>query len=241
MAERHENAHAAPAAKCSHCQQAFDSNSHRGRKRTYCSDRCREAAYRARRAAERLSYGKCEVETCEVPHRSRSARWCEMHYARWYRNNPVEDGRLRGGTCHHCSKPTGSRRRYYCSNLCRTRTRIGAIYDPARACVVCASPIEHEERYNRNGCCSTQCSDTARLVASYGLTIQDYRAIHEAQDGRCAVCHKHATRLRIDHRHADESVRGLLCNECNLGLGLLFRDDPLVLRRAAAYLDVIPP
>jgi hypothetical protein len=31
MAERHENAHAAQAAKCSHCQQAFDSNSHRGR------------------------------------------------------------------------------------------------------------------------------------------------------------------------------------------------------------------
>jgi hypothetical protein len=153
---------------------------------------------------------------------------------------PVEDGRLRGGTCHHCGKPTGSRRRYYCSKLCHTRTRIGAIYDPARACVVCASPIKHEERYNKNGCCSTQCSDTARLIASYGLTIQDYRAIHEAQDGRCAVCRNHATRLRIDHRHADGSVRGLLCNECNLGLGL-FRDDPLILRRAAAYLDGIPP
>jgi hypothetical protein len=225
MAERYENVSASQMAHCGYCQQAFDPRGHRGRKRKYCSDRCREAAYRARRAAERISYGKCEVETCEAPRRSRSAQWCEMHYARWYRNNPVEDGRLRGGTCHHCGKPTGSKRRYYCSKLCHTRTRIRATYDPDRVCVVCASPIKHEERYNRNGCCSTQCSDTARLIASYGLTLQKYQAIREAQDGRCAVCRSHATRLRIDHRHADGIVRGLLCNECNLGLGL-FRDDP---------------
>jgi hypothetical protein len=155
---------------------------------------------------------------------------------RWYRGNPVEDGRLRGGTCHHCGKPTGSRRRYYCSQLCHTRTRIGVSYDPDRRCIVCAAPILHEERFNRNGCCSTQCSDTVRLVASYGLTIEQYRDIYEAQEGKCAICGRHAVKLRIDHHHGDGMVRGLLCNECNLGLGL-FRDNSLILQRAFRYID----
>jgi hypothetical protein len=97
-------------------------------------------------------------------------------------------------------------------------------------------PLLHEERFNRNGCCSTQCSDTVRLVASYGLTIEQYRGIYEAQEGKCAICGKHAAKLRIDHHHGDGMVRGLLCNECNLGLGL-FRDSSLILQRAAGYID----
>jgi predicted nucleic acid-binding Zn ribbon protein len=221
---------------CAHCGRSFDPFAHRGRRRRYCSDRCREASYRVRRAAERPTYDVCTVEGCGTRRRSKSALWCEMHYARWYRGNPVEDGRLRGGTCHHCSKPTGSKRRYYCSQLCRTRTRIGVVYDPDRRCVVCVTPIMHEERFNRNGCCSTQCSDTVRLVASYGLTIGRYREIYEAQGGKCAICRKRAARLRIDHHHGDGIVRGLLCNECNLGLGL-FCDNPLMLAKAARYIE----
>jgi len=221
---------------CAHCGRYFDPVARPGRRRRYCSDRCREAAYRARRAAERPNYGACVVEGCGTPRRSKSATWCEMHYARRYRGNPVEDGRLRGGTCHHCGKPTGSRRRYYCSQLCHTRTRIGVSYDPDRRCIVCAAPILHEERFNRNGCCSTQCSDTVRLVASYGLTIEQYRDIYEAQEGKCAICGRHAVKLRIDHHHGDGMVRGLLCNECNLGLGL-FRDNSLILQRAFRYID----
>jgi hypothetical protein len=45
--------------------------------------------------------------------------------------------------------------------------------------------------------------------------------------------------LHIDHHHGDGVVRGLLCNQCNLGLGL-FRDDSSILRRAAEYLEQRP-
>jgi len=221
---------------CAHCERLFHPRAHRGRERRYCSERCRVAAYRPRRAAERPTFSSCEVETCETPRRSRNARWCEMHYMRWYRDHPVEDGRLRGGTCHHCGKPTGSRRRYYCSTLCRTRTRIGVPYEPHRTCVVCGASIEFDERYNRAGCCSTQCSDTVRLTASYGMTPDQYRSMYEAQGGACAVCHMRTKKLNIDHHHRGGFVRGLLCNQCNLGLGL-FQDDSALLRRAADYLD----
>jgi Recombination endonuclease VII len=63
--------------------------------------------------------------------------------------------------------------------------------------------------------------------------------MHDAQGGACALCRKPAKKLNIDHHHGDGVVRGLLCNTCNLGLGL-FQDDPAILRRAADYLDRLP-
>lgn len=42
--------------------------------------------------------------------------------------------------------------------------------------------------------------------------------------------------LLIDHCHQGGHVRGLLCDQCNRGIGLL-QDDPDVLERAVAYLD----
>ena len=55
-----------------------------------------------------------------------------------------------------------------------------------------------------------------------------------AHEGVCAIC---ATRehLRIDHDHVSGKIRGLLCNEHNLGLGK-FKDNPDHLIAAAEYL-----
>jgi hypothetical protein len=64
-----------------------------------------------------------------------------------------------------------------------------------------------------------------------------------AQDGRCAVCGRAASKLMVDHDHAccpgvegcPRCVRGLLCGACNSMLGFA-RDDLATLRRAAEYL-----
>lgn len=80
-----------------------------------------------------------------------------------------------------------------------------------------------------------------RLLKKYGLTIEEYEALYEAQDGVCAICKcppeeaGRWERLMVDHDHETQEVRGLLCQNCNSGLGH-FRDDPELLRRAVLYL-----
>ncbi len=58
-----------------------------------------------------------------------------------------------------------------------------------------------------------------------------------SQGNTCAVCVQVGVERRhVDHDHRTGEVRGILCVNCNGGLGQ-FRDDPAVLRRAADYLD----
>lgn len=63
------------------------------------------------------------------------------------------------------------------------------------------------------------------------------------QEGRCAICGTHEPsktgrkrRMSVDHDHTTDKIRGLLCDTCNRGIGLL-KDSPNVLRAATAYLE----
>jgi ATP-dependent exoDNAse (exonuclease V) beta subunit len=61
-----------------------------------------------------------------------------------------------------------------------------------------------------------------------------YRASTRAI-GECVICGRIGPRDQ-DHDHVTGQVRGLLCRRCNLALGHLL-DDPILVHRAAAYLD----
>ena len=75
-----------------------------------------------------------------------------------------------------------------------------------------------------------------RRLEMYGITVADFDQILTAQDGRCACCLKVSGRtLHVDHDHKTGKPRGLLCSNCNTGLGL-FGDDPILLRMALEYL-----
>jgi hypothetical protein len=72
-------------------------------------------------------------------------------------------------------------------------------------------------------------------MRTYGMTVADLDAMLLAQHGVCAICQV-APAAHVDHDHQTDKVRGLLCFRCNAALGQL-GDDPLVLRRAARYVE----
>ena len=80
-----------------------------------------------------------------------------------------------------------------------------------------------------------------RLKATYNIDLTDFNEMVKDQEGKCIICEKHQrdmkTSICVDHCHTTGHIRGLLCRECNTGLGL-FKDNSLLLQRAAIYLDV---
>lgn len=81
----------------------------------------------------------------------------------------------------------------------------------------------------------------SNLKKSYGITEEYYDQMLAAQGGKCAICLTDRPTgkwkvFAVDHCHVSGLVRGLLCNECNRGMGLL-KDSAELLRAAADYLD----
>lgn len=72
-------------------------------------------------------------------------------------------------------------------------------------------------------------------LKQYGLTLEDFDKMVAEQGGACAICGTVPEQLCVDHCHEKGVVRGLLCSECNAGLGKL-GDTIGALERAVAYL-----
>lgn len=95
-------------------------------------------------------------------------------------------------------------------------------------------------RYRDDPVNSKRRADYHRL-RTHGVTREWYDAKLSEQGGVCAICGADTPRAKrrvhfyVDHDHRTGEPRGLLCCQCNYGLGH-FGDDPEVLRRAATYL-----
>src|SRR5687768_13778244 len=63
----------------------------------------------------------------------------------------------------------------------------------------------------------------AHLRRRFGITIEQYEQLLEAQGGVCGICGRPPGKLRlaVDHNHETGEVRGLLCSDCNTAIGLL--------------------
>ncbi len=75
-------------------------------------------------------------------------------------------------------------------------------------------------------------------LRKYGLTLDQYDELSVQQGDKCKICggiNKNGKRLFVDHSHTTGKIRGLLCSNCNSGLGF-FEDNPQILINAAEYL-----
>lgn len=93
--------------------------------------------------------------------------------------------------------------------------------------------VEQRENFRSN-------SRKARLKREYGITVERYQELLKEQNFMCVIC---TTPLRegdpnthIDHCHKSGVIRGILCTNCNRGLGHL-KDSMEILEKAIRYLE----
>jgi len=205
---------------------------------------------------------RCAVEGCDRKYHAND--YCEMHLARFNRNgDPGPADRVRAerkAPClvEDCEEPSSAK--MLCPKHYQRFLRFGDPLHvpkgahpagPVRHCKWCGK--EFDKRVGgRLLCCSDKCRRIVELLVSrlstYGMTVDRYRKIWDAQGGVCRLCGNEQQgrleTLAVDHDHAccpgkrscGKCVRGLLCDRCNNGLGC-FGDDVALIRSAADYVE----
>ena len=76
------------------------------------------------------------------------------------------------------------------------------------------------------------------LVKTYGITVGEWEDLFNSQGRACAVCRDSDTKNSwyVDHNHHTGEIRGILCNGCNVLIGMA-KDHPQVLQDAKNYLE----
>ena len=102
--------------------------------------------------------------------------------------------------------------------------------------------IRRDNGKHRNDCiqCLRDKKNAVQYKQLYNISLSDYDKLYELQGGVCAMCFlpqvdPRKTRLCVDHCHTTGVVRGLLCSNCNVAIGLL-KDDERLLQRGIEYL-----
>lgn len=85
------------------------------------------------------------------------------------------------------------------------------------------------------------------LKTRFSITLDQYNDMLIKQNNVCAICKKPETQidprlnrikaLAVDHCHNTKKVRGLLCNQCNTGIGML-KEDKKIFLSAMEYLKI---
>jgi len=80
----------------------------------------------------------------------------------------------------------------------------------------------------------------AYFIKTFEITLDQYDKMLSDQQGKCKICGRlggdiRIERLVVDHNHVTDKIRGLLCQSCNRGMGLL-KDSLEILGKAINYL-----
>lgn len=113
------------------------------------------------------------------------------------------------------------------------------------SCLLWLDPIKFRPHKKTLDRLTGQCSRCLTRWEKYKLRPADISAMLQSQNGCCALCCVElGDAINIDHDHeccpgkktCGRCIRGILCSNCNVGLGKL-RDSAELLRRAAKYIE----
>lgn len=139
---------------------------------------------------------------------------------------------------------------------CKQFKPSGFFYKWSRSCLACKR-LAARTWYRKN---SNRSKNTSRKWAkkhwalvqsynrqlnrktSYGLDSDTFDKMFKGQRQKCAICFKRlrdrgrgSDSVAVDHDHKASRVRGILCRDCNCGLGN-FRDSVKLLKSAIVYI-----
>lgn len=217
-----------PSGPCEQCGEQIP----RGRRwgARFCCPECKQSSYDAAARA-----GNARVRAARV----KSCSWCR---------GSLGDKRMDARFCSdQCADSWGNHQKALMARRAKQAAR--------KPCELCGKPIPEGRRADAVYC-STRCKQLSQRSLSprsrrtaqdynlnylYGITREEFDAALAAQGGGCAICGttewsgRH-NRPCADHCHATRRFRGILCSNCNQGVGM-FGDAPARLRAAAAYLE----
>lgn len=83
------------------------------------------------------------------------------------------------------------------------------------------------------------------LLRKYGLTLEGWKYLLEQQNYQCKICYvdfdlnnpRSGNAPVVDHSHSTGKVRGVLCSQCNKGVGC-FKDDLNIVHSVLNYLNL---
>lgn len=126
----------------------------------------------------------------------------------------------------------------------RHKTNVDGYSHICKQCILSEKKAKRDARRAYDAAVLADAHKNANLRLHYGMTLEDYDARLAGQEGVCAICGRGPEGFQrsfaVDHDHTSGRVRGILCPDCNRGLGG-FRDDPVLLQKAIEYLTKIEP
>jgi hypothetical protein len=174
---------------------------------------------------------KCIIDSCNGPHRARG--YCVTHY-----NSLVSSGELvlvlprrTDSKCIRCKGKDTMVKSSYCRKCATDMEKVRR--DANKSSI----NEKRRERY------SPEKNKKRRIVNVYNVTIEEYNTMVTKHANRCAICNCYSESLHVDHDHSccpgtrscGKCIRGLLCSNCNNGLGR-FYDNITTLENAIKYL-----
>lgn len=140
-------------------------------------------------------------------------------------------------TCKKCGE---SKSDEFFSKDRKVKSRKRVYVYPQAECKACLVVLSRLRYLTHNSPRRKAAVRNCQLRIKYGLAPGDFEAMLREQAGQCLICQEKMAVPNIDHCHKTGEVRGLLCSNCNTGLGR-FKDCKKNLLNAILYLEKHEP